>query len=354
MRTLYIIVILMIAMGAIFSQTKKCAYCKKEITSEYIEVEGKYYHPEHFLCAACGKPIKESRYYTKDGKFYHSACFDEQVREKCALCGKPLKGEYIIFEGKKYHKHCYHNEVALRCDLCGKVIEGKYASDYWGNNYCLRHQHDADKCDFCGRYISRDLTGGGYKYSDATKICALCFKSAVDDMKKARPLLKKISDLLKLEGIEVNIDEVDFNLAGQEELDKISSDHYTLNKPRGFTNYQSTTLDGRIISEDYDIYLLYGMEKNHFIATAAHELMHVWLYKNGPEDSKGALVEGSCNYAAWLVLQYFSEPETEHVKYLMMENPDKIYGDGFRKVKKMAEERGKNYWLRYIRKNSRF
>ena len=77
--------------------------------------------------------------------------------------------------------------------------------------------------------------------------------------------------------------------------------------------------------------------------------MHVWLYDNGVDDMDPALCEGSCNYAAYLVLQRYPGKESEYIQTAFRDEPDPIYGDGFRGVAEYVEKHGVAGWLGYLR-----
>jgi len=104
------------------TQPPICAYCKQPILEgSYITALGKMWHPEHFLCAACSLPIYENNFSVHEGKPYHPACYVERFVPKCAYCGKPLVGEYLIDAwGTRFHKT--HEKEFPRCTYCGRLV----------------------------------------------------------------------------------------------------------------------------------------------------------------------------------------------------------------------------------------
>ena len=113
----------------------------------------------------------------------------------------------------------------------------------------------------------------------------------------------------------------------------------------GFTHMNVKTVNGKIKLFKLDIYIHMGLPELTFVMTAAHELMHVWLKLNAPLAGNKAIIEGSCNYAAYLILK---ETNTKISNYLingMMELKDKFYGKGFRKVMQYVHSRGVKGWL---------
>jgi hypothetical protein len=97
------------------------------------------------------------------------------------------------------------------------------------------------------------------------------------------------------------------------------------------------------------VYLLNGMPRAQMAATAAHELMHVWQFRNSKLRQDPALSEGSCNFASYLVLRRIGGQDADYVIDGMLTDPDSIYGEGFRRVKAFAEKNGMPAWLRLLK-----
>nr|WP_281389034.1 protein DA1 [Spirochaeta isovalerica] len=98
------------------------------------------------------------------------------------------------------------------------------------------------------------------------------------------------------------------------------------------------------------IYILKGMPESSFISACAHELMHIWFYSRGLTGLSPRLEEGSCNYAAYLILKTLNSPEAAYRIHELMEDRSPVYGKGFQKVLKMVEGHGVPYWLEYLQK----
>jgi hypothetical protein len=329
-----------------------CDYCKEVIKTQYVEVDGKHYHPIHFMCENCGNPILDLKYFKKDGKYYCEKCYKELFAQRCAYCGGVLDDKYMIVDGKSYHENCYNNHVASRCALCGEIIDGQYQVDYWGNKYCAAHENKASKCDYCGRYISDELTDGGIEYGDGRYICGLCKTSAVTDISKARSLLNEVKAQLMHKGIVIDYDKIGLYLVSKDDL---RAEHGTKNgNEMGFVEYEYTTRENLTVIKSLDINILYGMPEVYFSATAAHELMHVWQYLHGMTGNDPVFCEGSCNYASYLILKDYPDNFTEYLLYNMENNKDEIYGDGFRRVRNLVRDHGINYWLNHLKEHKNF
>ena len=302
-------------------------------------------HAGQPVCATCGRSI-DSDYVTAGGETYHAEHF------VCALCKEVLDGEYIVHEGRNYHPSCYTNRVAPRCALCSKVLEKRYIEDYWGNSYHARHDGEEPRCDYCKRFISDRLTKGGVTYDDGRVVCRLCSGRAIDRDEEARALLRSVAASLRDFGIDVDAGAVRLHLIDRRELKRRAGSGRK--DFQGFTSFQQETLRGIPGAAAIDIWMLWGLPREEAVSTLAHELMHVWLTFRDRNQKNGALSEGSCNYAAYLVLGKESGPLSPYIVEAMMEDDDPDYGKGFRRVKRFAEEKGIGKWLQWIANKDRF
>ncbi len=328
----------------------RCAQCGKLISGEYCTVDGKYFHPLHFKCAQCGQPIKNLRFFENGGKYFDSTCFRNFIAPKCSYCGLPIESSYSISEGKNYHDSCYFAHIVPRCALCGDTILGQYLTDFWGNRYHSRHKGVAPRCEYCDRFISQELTGGGTKYADGRALCALCLATAVNDVDTARQILMDVRDSLAMLGIQVKRNKIPFKLIDAREMGRLNQ--VGAREASGFTVFEKTKyVYGLLTDRKFQLYALYGMPRSYLAAILAHELMHVWLGLNAPTYQNQAMVEGSCNYAEFLYLGLGVSPDTRFLKQALVDDPDPIYGEGFRKIRALAEARGEQAWLDYVKKN---
>jgi LIM domain/Protein DA1 len=335
--------------GALASDRISCAYCGKDITEgPYLSVDGKYYHPDHFLCAACGKPIGQATYFKENGQYYDSTCHVKLFAPICAYCGQPIDGIYTVYQDAKYHDSCYRQHVALRCSLCGELIQGEYIVDDWGNSYHKFHQGTAPQCDYCLRFISDSLSMGGTTYPDGRTICGICLQNAIMDEAAGKEVMSEVRDILSEEGVVIEQENIPLILADRDKMKKIHGSNRA--DVTGYTFYErsSSTLIP-VTTRKYKIYMLTGLPRIAYIQGIAHELMHVWLYRHASLEMDDTLREGSCNFAAYLVLQHYAGKETEFMTKNMMQDPDSIYGEGFRRVKTWVEQKGASEWLDYLR-----
>ncbi len=298
------------------------------------------------VCAACGQPVEEAYFLTK-GRLYHARHF------RCARCDREIRGSYSEYQGKVYHDDCFRNHVALRCGLCRDMIQGEYLQDYWGNSYCQRHDGVAPVCDSCGRFVSEELTGGGVRYDDGRFVCNICRPTSITDIDEILDLVHEIAGHLAKFGMKVDYNGIRIHLIGREEMQTLSGHHSE--GLRGFTDYREDfRIFGHSRNRSMHMYLLYGMPRMEIISTIAHELAHVWQFNNGRFKNERAWAEGSCNYAAYLVLGRYPGRESSFFRMSLTRDGDDAYGEGFRRVKTLAEAEGMKTWLGHLSRNADF
>lgn len=298
------------------------------------------------VCAACGKPVLQDCFKTR-GEFFHSDCF------RCAYCNRPITGAYAEYRERNYHNECFESHIALKCSLCEHVIQGEYLQDYWGNSYCIRHENDAPVCDSCGRFIAGHTTGGGVRYDDGRFVCNVCRPTSITDIDDILLLVHEVAEHMASFGMKVDYNGIRIHLIGRGDMQKLSGHHSE--GLRGFTDYREDfRVFGRSQGRRMDMYLLYGMPRMEMVSTIAHELAHVWQFNRGRFRNDRAWNEGSCNYAAFLVLGRYPGKESSFFRTSLSRDDNDVYGEGFRRVKTLAEAEGSKTWLRYLARSTDF
>lgn len=337
----------------LIAQTIKiCAECKKAIEGSFIEYKGKFFHSEHFVCSKCNKPLGGKVFYETDDGLFDKECYEEFIAPRCSFCGKPLSDEYIVSNELKYHKSCFEKNIAIRCVICSEIIEGTYSVDHWGNKFHTDHRNEIPECSFCGRLMTKEIAGGGFHYSDGTDICKDCGENAIKDISRARKITQQIRLQLEKQGIKIQYGDIPLKLVGRDELQK--DEKTDGHKTRGITHQKLTYTNKSVSSRNISISLQYGMPELSFIATAAHELMHVYQYLNSPDNNHPAFCEGSCNFASYLILRENDDKLATYILKSMEEDEDPHYGAGYRRVKAMVEKKGIAFWLESLRKSKSF
>ncbi|PJA98995.1 MAG: hypothetical protein CO127_11580 [Ignavibacteria bacterium CG_4_9_14_3_um_filter_36_18] len=379
-----IVFLSLIFFGSFLAQSKSCEICSRKIEGRFISAEGKYFHPQHFLCYNCGKPINSTYNYEDgnffhescfaeinnikcivcnefidgvyvkvDGKAYHRNCYEENVLPSCNYCGKPLTGRTIIKDKKKYHDYCYAGVVAAKCDICGEALLKNYLTDLYGNKFHASHENEYDKCDNCKRLICSNITNGGVKYDDGREICKLCYTKSYKGKFDTKSFLAGVLNDLKKIGFRLDKVEIYVHSVDRKKLKTAAGESYSLSM-NGYCRSEIPFYikNGKPSQKmKHDIYLLDRIPVINIEATLVHELMHVWLHENTTGKLQHDLREGSCNYLSYLYLQNKQTNGTGEVILQIENDLDKIYGDGFRKVKDKFYYKKISEFFDYLRSN---
>ncbi|WP_290539806.1 protein DA1 [Alistipes sp.] len=112
--------------------------------------------------------------------------------------------------------------------------------------------------------------------------------------------------------------------------------------------YTTSYDDGDLV---FEIHVIEGLSKLDFAEVLGHEMMHTWINQNGIEIKKEADLEGLCNYASYLVLSSVDTDYSASLIKRMMQNPDPVYGVGFRNVKCEVDQIGLDNYLSRLRRS---
>ena len=99
--------------------------------------------------------------------------------------------------------------------------------------------------------------------------------------------------------------------------------------------------DGQVVrTEVRGIAVLLGLPEMLFRAVTVHELGHVWLVVQGVHDLPTWAKEGFCELLSYRYYQELNTPESNYHAQAIERNPDPIYGDGFRRMRLLADKYG--------------
>ena len=93
--------------------------------------------------------------------------------------------------------------------------------------------------------------------------------------------------------------------------------------------------------------MLTHQSRIEFAGTLAHEMLHAWQVQNDIY-MDSMRTEGFCNLGSWLMLQTINHPLARHLEEQLFENPDPIYGNGFRMMYKAFQKHGIIDLCKYI------
>ena len=287
-----------------------CKGCGQPIIGNYITALGATWHPEHFVCATCGRPI-DARSFNVDQ------------------------------QGLPYHTECYAHSVAPRCAYCGKPLMAQFLTDYWGTRFCKEHASQFPHCDFCGRLVPPQ----DHEHGAESMRCPVCRSSSIESAEEARPLFKQLILWVSSQGLRYHNLPLSLELCGRSRLAYYLHERSTSHS-LGATMSTTYTQDGRIIrTEVKGVAVLSGLPATLFKGVTIHELGHVWFIVQGIDHLPTWAEEGFCEL---LSSRYYTEIASAEGRYhaeSIAGNNDPIYGEGFRRVQAIAERVG---WQRFI------
>jgi len=327
----------------------RCSACKRQITSRHLEYKGRTFCSESCLdtilprCATCDAVLRES-YLTREGQDFCSPRCLENILPQCAVCYRVLAGEYLESDGRKYCGRACLSTTLPPCAICGRRIDSWVEIEEVA--YC-RECSERDRCFACGHPT------GTKEFEDGRLICDTCLGSAILDHGQARRLLNDVRQRMSAELQLATDHRIDLRLVGRRELDRLNP-HSGSGKEMGYFYYQGRTTtsfttkkdgngrsicrkSGERIKEDFQILVLYGIPEKRLIEVLAHELAHDWAQANLPGMTEAREAEGFAEYVAWLMNVIYGQ---QQLNRRMEDNPDPVYGKGFRRMKKLADKKG--------------
>ena len=300
-----------------------CKQCKQPIWGSYINALGATWHPEHFLCAACHKPISDASFNMHEGMPYHPECFRQRIAPRCAYCGKPLMGEYLI--------------------------------DHWGTMYCKEHQGRYPTCSYCGRLVPPQQQEQRVESGESVR-CPFCRTSAIETIDQARPIFSRLIQWVNNQGLIYNNLHLSLELVDRQKLAKLITGRAGTAgiHSQGITLSTTHTLNGRVVrTEVSGVAVLEGMPAISFQGVTVHELGHVWLIVHDIKHLPSWAEEGFCEL---LTHRYYSQLNTEESRYYAQgieTNPNSVYGVGFRRVRAIADAMGFQGFVEALQKTKR-
>jgi hypothetical protein len=196
-------------------------------------------------------------------------------------------------------------------------------------------------CDFCKRSVAGEFGTHAVALPDGRRLCEHCAATSVTTSARTQDVAGLVASSLDGHGVSVAVEGITFFLVPQDKLDRMSPDpaRHTL----GFINYAINSQTDDVAH--YKITVLNGMPELQLASVLAHQMMHVWLVRAGVRATGTPWIEGSCEYASFLVMSDVNTPESQFVMQNIEANADSICGDGFRTVKQFVAKHGVEGWL---------
>ena len=282
---------------------------------------GSTWHPDHFVCGACGLPIREQSFNEHNGKPYHITCFRDQVAPRCAYCGQPLIGEFLV--------------------------------DQWGTKFHKEHEKQYPHCDFCGRLIppqQQERSGGSRPESVR---CPACRSTAIETIDEAQPLFRQCIQWVSRQGLKYNNQKLSLELVDRAKLARYLSTHV---EPHALGATMSSTYvqNGQVVqTEIRGVAVLQGLPAALFQGVTIHELGHVWLLVQGISNLPMWAEEGFCELLAQRFHTEMNTSEHQYYARNIERNPNPVYGEGYRRVRAIADRLGFERFIQQLSTNKR-
>lgn len=164
------------------------------------------------------------------------------------------------------------------------------------------------------------------------------------DTEMLKGIIHKAELLLGNIGIRVDADDILFQVVNNDEMNQLHP---------VFQSVVGLTCPISIVGKKHKIWLLENQTYIYLLSVVAHEMTHTWCRDNKiefyPVSENGLRMkeEGLCELVAFHVLSTQFSKLGNAWKDAMLKNPDPIYGDGFRLMKKQLEARG-NSWVKFL------
>lgn len=310
-------------------------------------------------CDSCGKRIRGNYVKANDRSYCNNACY-EKTLPVCAACGKRCTGGHFVKDDKSYCSRECLSVTLPSCHLCNKRFQ---------QGVIVKEPIGGDKvfCPECARLpkcFSCSMPDNCLKLDDGRDICRECNRTGVFKPELAERIFRQVRERLRNElGLATEHD-IRFMLTDAATLEK-NSTHYAPGQELGLFKYNYTlrsvtetryTLTrGRQEStreyktdERYVIMVLYGIPENKFVEVAAHELGHDWMQAYYPEIEDLKIKEGWAEYVASQANILYGR---EDMNRRMEQNPDPIYGEGYRFIRDYIERHGFDGLKKYFADN---
>ena len=257
-------------------------------------------------------------------------------------------GQYLVHDGKTYHQECYRDRVVPRCAYCGKPLMGEYLIDHWGTKYCKEHQSQYPSCSFCGRLVppqqQESRSGSGQDVR-----CPICRATAIETIEQAQPVFRKLIQWVNSQGLVYNNLHLHLELCDRARLGVLlqsRAEPHSL----GVTSSSMYTHNGQVVRTLVDgISVLHGMPSTLFQGVTIHELGHAWLVVHNIRSLPLWAEEGFCELLSY---RYYSELATDESRYHaknIEQNPNPVYGNGFRRIRAQVDAMGFRSFVETLR-----
>ncbi|KAM9556324.1 leupaxin isoform 6-T6 [Guaruba guarouba] len=101
----------------------KCQGCERPVTGSYLSALKGAWHPECFVCTDCLSGFSSGSFFELEGRPYCEQHFHQRQGSICHGCGRPVTGRCVTAAGRKYHPEHFTCTYCLRPLHKGTVRE---------------------------------------------------------------------------------------------------------------------------------------------------------------------------------------------------------------------------------------
>lgn len=216
------------------------------------------------------------------------------------------------------------------CRVCGLAMTARRGVALTGEQFCDRHLGQAS-CALCS--MPTDASGL------AISLCRRCAATSVRTQADVKRQLPRIKQQLAALGIRT-VSPVRVELSSPEKLHGIAGNHAL-----GVTVSRGEDVIDLLVLQDLPL-LKFG-------TTVSHEVMHSYMTQNEFGQIPSRIAEGLCQLLAyaWIIRQdgILAAAERKRIE----ENPDPVYGDGFRQAYGAVQRVGVRRTLAVVKEQQR-
>lgn len=296
-------------------------------------------------CSVCGRRISGEYWKNDRGEYFCSKSCLASALPKCTQCRRACEKVYSLMDKTFCSESCVKKH--FRCASClngmDKIVT-MHAS--WGEKILV-----CEKCSKGPACYYCSVPGASVLLRDKRKICRKCRSTAVTDPGEVRKIFDQVRyNLSKWYGFD-RMHVIHFTTVNEGQLKRLSGAIYRPDDSRqmALMRYKAESRrevdrHGNVIreipgKETCQIFVLYYVPKDMLIDAIVHELTHDHIRHNVGKVSNLANEEGFCELVASL---YNAKIGNGHLNRRKNTNPDKVYGEGFRKMRRYYLRNGRS------------
>eukprot|EP01116_Phalansterium_solitarium_P005464 TRINITY_DN1711_c0_g1_i2.p1 TRINITY_DN1711_c0_g1~~TRINITY_DN1711_c0_g1_i2.p1 ORF type:complete len:404 (-),score=53.02 TRINITY_DN1711_c0_g1_i2:166-1377(-) len=113
---------------------RKCTGCGQAISGQVTTANGQDWHPEHFVCYHCHNPFPGGVFFQRDGHNYCAVDYGALFAPKCAGCQESITGSVLTALGRQWHPEHF---ACTQCQK--PLGGGAAFFERGGKPYCDKH-----------------------------------------------------------------------------------------------------------------------------------------------------------------------------------------------------------------------